>query len=167
MKVFRVSAITALVAAALYGVVNLYLWYGGDAIDRANVQTTWLLRSHLIVDRSAQVRAWLDQNHGEAPGSEVMNVFVSWSIAHPRSAEAIAQTMSAQEMASLMPRVAWAALDSGQNFKLKEVLGTSRSVFYIGAMKELLVLEKEVNARSVSSNSAFEKGRRKSAAPLN
>lgn len=165
MKVFRGSAFATLVAIVLFATIEIFSWYGGDAIDRANAKTTWLLRSHLIVDQSQQIRVWLNQNHGEAPGSEVMNVFVSWSISHPRSAEAIVKTMPSQEVASLMPRVAWAAFDSGQNAKLKEAFGTSGSVFYIGVLKELLLLEKSVNTRSMSSNSAVKGTSRRRAAP--
>ncbi len=112
---------------ASYALLEAVSWRTGDAITRAHIETKWLLRSHLLLDRSEAVRAWLAKYHGEGPGSEVMNVFVAWSISNPDRAELLLSELPGADWASTARRIGWAASDSGQAEQFLALFGDSSS----------------------------------------
>lgn len=122
---------------AAYGAAIAVSWYAGDSVTRRSIETSWLLRSHLVVQQPERARSWLLANHGEAASSEVMNVFVAWSISHPEQAELLVAGFDVKEVPDIAARVGWSALDSGQDAPFESAFVRSTSNFFALALEEL------------------------------
>ena len=139
-----VSAAILLVYPAFVGM----LWVTGDAISQASTRTTWLLRTHSLFNRPQAVLKWLGTYHGEAPGSEVMGLFVEWSIAHPSKAEELLATVPEDSVDMLSSRMAWSAIDRGLKREYLTLFSESSSRLARLAAQKVRQYE---NARSASA----------------
>jgi len=126
-----------------------------DPIEQAGRETKRLLGDYGPGRDPKPVQAWLSRSHGEAPGSEVMNVFVAWALKNRRSAEAIMENFPSAQEGGLARRVTWAAVDSGIEDQFIAVFGSTSSGFFRLAIEECR--EFDDCATAMSSNTSLER----------
>lgn len=124
-----------------------------DPIAQAGRETRRILSGYASGQDARTIQTWLLQNHGEAPGSEVMSVFVSWAVQHPRHAEEIVASLDSYQETSLARRVAWAAVDSGIEQSFVDTFRATDSRFFRLALERCR--EFEQSAAAASSNKSL------------
>ena len=130
---------------------------GGDSIQAVGRETRRILNSYEPGNDPKLVQSWLSYNHGEAPNSEVMNVFVKWATQNRHTAEVAMASLPAAEASRLARRVAWAAVDSGSEHEFVAVFHSTRSEFFRLVLSEC----RRFNdcAAAMSSNTSLERTR--------
>src|SRR5688572_14520338 len=129
--------------------------FDADPIAQAGRETRRILSGYASAQDAKAIQAWLLENHGEAPGSEVMIEFVTWAVQHPRHAEEIVASLVSYQEMSLARRVAWAAVDSGIERSFVDTFRATDSRFFRLALE--LCRDFEQCAAAMSSNTSLER----------
>ncbi len=76
-----------------------------------------------------KIITWLEHYHGEAPGQQVMNTFVSWGINNKTSFATIVSSLSQKTL----ERIAWAItdIDAGEQYSQEFSGSNSTNIKYI------------------------------------
>jgi hypothetical protein len=128
-----------------------------DPVAQAGRETRRLLENYKSGYDAKPVLIWLTGSHGEAPGSEVMNVFLRWAVSNPVSAEAVTKDLASRDEGALARRVAWAAVDSGNEQRLVVAFGSTNSDFFRLVLEECRKFDD--CAAAMSSNTSLERTR--------
>lgn len=120
-------SILLLAAGLVYPGSWVFAWLTGDSITRAAIETTWLLRSDAVADRSDAIRDQLTQPNDGGPASQVLSTFIAWAVAHSARAEQVTAPLSMDEADSVAERLGWVAVDSAQDPELVRVFAASES----------------------------------------
>ncbi|OQW52455.1 MAG: hypothetical protein A4S09_08865 [Proteobacteria bacterium SG_bin7] len=111
MKAIFFSFLFFTVAGLSFAVVS---YSASDPIGKAAIGTQFRLIGFKVgICRDACISNWLTQYHGEAPGHQVMIVFVAFGIENPESFKEIVGGLPLESKSKILDRIAFAATDSG------------------------------------------------------
>jgi len=100
---------------------GILVWTTADDIGRAAMSTNTLLMAKPVVNDETVIK-WLEDNHGEAPGQQVMLTFARWGIENPQDFVLFLGRLSP----STLERLGWAIYDGGLSAEFLAVFGSSQ-----------------------------------------
>lgn len=92
------------------------IWYNGDDITKKNIETEILFYKHALTDQSDEITKLIQQYHGDAPDSAIIDKFTKWGLGHQQEfLDIISKVKVSKDSESMTDRVAYSIYNGGSN----------------------------------------------------